>query len=117
MEDTKSFLITYDKQDPVTNNFRCWVYKRIGFRNYLMSRGRGNQCSKMQSAESSLPEEGASLLLELTEDELQFDVCPMSWDDGRNPYANPAVLDVYARGSRPGLIGCFLSILLVTFSY
>ncbi|VDP72301.1 unnamed protein product [Echinostoma caproni] len=89
----------------VTNNFRCWVYKRIGFRNYLMSRGRGNQCSKMQTAESSLPEEGASLLLELIEDELQFDVCPMSWDDGRNPYANPAVLDVYARGAPFASVG------------
>ncbi|VDQ11250.1 unnamed protein product [Trichobilharzia regenti] len=64
-----------------------------------MSRGRGNRCSKMQTAESSLPQEGASLLLELTEDEYQFDVCPMSWDDGRNPYANPAILDVYADGS------------------
>nr|CAH8864852.1 unnamed protein product [Trichobilharzia regenti] len=99
MEDTKSFLVTYDKQDPVTNNFRCWIYKRLGFRTYLMSRGRGNRCSKMQTAESSLPQEGASLLLELTEDEYQFDVCPMSWDDGRNPYANPAILDVYADGS------------------
>ncbi|KER33712.1 hypothetical protein T265_00400 [Opisthorchis viverrini] len=102
MEDTKSFLITHDKQDPVTNNFRCWVYKRVGFRNYLMSRGRGNQCSKIQTAESSLPEEGASLLLELTEDELQFDVCPMSWDDGRNPYASQDVLDVYGVATHKG---------------
>ncbi|CAH8614613.1 unnamed protein product [Heterobilharzia americana] len=72
MEDTKSFLVTYDKEDPVTNNFRCWIYKRLGFRTYLMSRGRGNRCSKIQTAESSLPQEGASLLLELTEDEYQL---------------------------------------------
>ena len=65
-----------------------------------MSRGQGNRCSKIQTAESSLPSEGASLLLELVEDELQFDVCPMSWDDGRNPYANPAVLDVYGGATR-----------------
>lgn len=50
----------------------------------------------MQTAESSLPEEGASLRLELTEDEYEFDVCPMNYDDGRNPYVNPAVLNVYA---------------------
>ncbi|VEL34237.1 unnamed protein product [Protopolystoma xenopodis] len=99
MEDTKSFLITYDKEDPVTYNFRCWVYKRLSFHNYVMSRGRGNKCDKIQTAESSMPDEGASLLLEMTDDELQFDVCPQSWDEGKNPYATPAVLNVYAIGS------------------
>ena len=53
----------------------------------------------MQTAESSLPEEGASLRLELMEDEYEFDVCPMNYDDGRNPYVNPAVLNVYAHAS------------------
>ncbi|CAH8587711.1 unnamed protein product, partial [Dicrocoelium dendriticum] len=112
MEDTKSILITYDKQDPVMNNFRCWVYKRVAFRNYLMSRGQGNRCSKIQTAESSMPEEGASLLLELTEDELQFDVCPMSWDDGRNPYSNPAILDVYSASNRKTLVGSAIFVIM-----
>lgn len=87
----------------------------MGFRNYLMSRGRGNRCSKIQTAESSLPQEGASLLLELVEDEYQFDVCPMSWDDGRNPYANPAVLDVYAGSNslNGGLMQIYFCIFII----
>ncbi|VDL88987.1 unnamed protein product [Schistocephalus solidus] len=86
--------------EKVTNRFRCWVYRRLSLRTYAMSRSLGNQCGKMQTAESSLPEEGASLRLELTENEYEFDVCPMAFDDGKNPYANPAVLNVYAPGSR-----------------
>ncbi|KAL7056002.1 hypothetical protein AAHC03_020698 [Spirometra sp. Aus1] len=100
MEDTKSYLITYDREDPVTNRFRCWVYQRLSLRTYAMSRSLGNRCGKMQTAESSLPEEGASLRLELVENEYEFDVCPMAFDDGKNPYANPAVLNVYAPGCR-----------------
>ncbi|VDN08752.1 unnamed protein product [Dibothriocephalus latus] len=100
MEDTKSYLITYDREDPVNNRFRCWVYQRLSLRTYAMSRSLGNQCGKMQTAESSLPEEGASLRLELVENEYEFDVCPMAFDDGKNPYANPAVLNVYAPGCR-----------------
>ncbi|VDD76438.1 unnamed protein product [Mesocestoides corti] len=104
MEDTKSYLITYDREDPVTNRFRCWVYQRLSLRSYAMSRSLGNQCGKTQTAESSLPEEGASLRLELMEDEYEFDVCPMNYDDGRNPYANPAVLNVYAHAPRAVLV-------------
>ncbi|VDM32688.1 unnamed protein product [Hydatigera taeniaeformis] len=86
MEDTKSYLITYDREDPVSNRFRCWVYQRLSMRSFAMSRSLGNRCGKTQTAESSTPEEGVSLRLELMEDEYEFDVCPMNYDDGRNPY-------------------------------
>ncbi|KAL3319457.1 hypothetical protein Ciccas_001887 [Cichlidogyrus casuarinus] len=100
MEDTKSHLITYDRADPVLRNFRCWIYKRIGLRSYLMSRGRGNRCEKIQTAESSLPHEGASLLLELTDDEYLFDVCPMAYDDAHDENSKLAVLNLYNSASK-----------------
>ncbi|KAH9278079.1 hypothetical protein ECG_08909 [Echinococcus granulosus] len=117
MEDTKSYLITYDREDPVSNRFRCWVYQRLSMRSFAMSRSLGNRCGKMQTAESSLPEEGASLRLELMEDEYEFDVCPMNYDDGRNPYVNPAVLNVYAHAitvTPPSLVIIFGLILIET---
>lgn len=98
MEDTKSFLITYDPEDPVVHNFRCWVYRRMELSYYKMSRSQGSHCSKIQTADSSGPETGASLLLELQQNELEFDACPMSFDDGTNPYANPSVFNVYSHG-------------------
>lgn len=81
-----------------------------------MSRSLGNQCGKMQTAESSLPEEGASLRLELTEDEYEFDVCPMNYDDGRNPYANPAVLNVYAHATLVEISYCSTILLTIFIS-
>lgn len=67
---------------------------------YKLSRSLGSHCSKIQTAESSDPSMGASLQLELTQNELEFDACPMSFDDGTNPYANPAVFKVYSGSTR-----------------
>lgn len=79
-------------------------------RSFAMSRSLGNRCGKTQTAESSSPEEGASLRLELMEDEYEFDVCPMNYDDGRNPYVNPAVLNVYAHAGTVTPPSLFISI-------
>ena len=105
MEDTKSYLITYDPVDVVNHHFRCWVYKRIGFNTYVMSRSTGGSCNKLQTAESSTPDTGASLKFELTNNELEFDSCPMKFNDGTDPYNNPALFTVFS-GAPPSGLRC-----------
>lgn len=69
MEDTKSILITYDPDDPVSKNFRCWVYRRLSYHTYAMSRSAGSFCRAEQTAISNNTEEGVSLHLELHSNE------------------------------------------------
>jgi hypothetical protein len=65
-----------------------------------MSRSLSGQCAKYQTAFSQIPSEGSSLRLEMIENELEFDNCPMRFDDGRDPYANPAVMEVFSGSNR-----------------
>jgi hypothetical protein len=87
MEDLKSYLITYDPDDPVSRSFRCWVYRRTDYKQILMSRSVRARCPAEQSPYSNTPDEGASLLLELYLNEREFDGCPINFDDGKDPYA------------------------------
>ena len=96
MEDAKSFLITYDPDDPISKHFRCWVYKRVGYHIYRMSRSTSGHCFASQTDESQTADEGASLMLELTENEREFDGCPMKFVDGHDPYSNAMKLEVFS---------------------
>ncbi len=69
MEDLRSMMITYDPDDPISQNFRCWVYRRIDYKNYLMSRSTRARCGVNQTASSYSPYDGASVLLSLTDNE------------------------------------------------
>ncbi|PAA94272.1 hypothetical protein BOX15_Mlig027224g1, partial [Macrostomum lignano] len=99
MEDAKSYLITYDPDDPVVGNFRCWIYRRTGLRTYRLSRSMASKCMPQQISSSAYPEESASLMLELTENERLFDNCPMKFNDGKDPYRYIFQFDVFAGAS------------------
>ncbi|KAI3386045.1 hypothetical protein SNEBB_001849 [Seison nebaliae] len=67
-EDSRSYMITYDQEAPF-HSFRCWVYERSDLRTIKLSRAIGSSCGFDQRSTSSLPSEGADLLLELEENE------------------------------------------------
>jgi hypothetical protein len=113
MEDTRSHLITYDPEDVVPHHFRCWVYRRTSFHDYVLSRSLAGQCGKLQTAESFKSDEGASLLLEVTQNERQFDACPMDYDDGRDPYGNPSVIRVFSAADKKNIISSTRSLFLL----
>lgn len=121
MEDLKSYLITYDPDDPVSRNFRCWVYRRTDYKQILMSRSVRARCPAEQSPYSNTPDEGASLLLELYLNEREFDGCPINFDDGKDPYALINQLRILGGHALPaarpfGLVTLLLLSLLALFT-
>ncbi|XP_064605817.1 uncharacterized protein LOC135470711 [Liolophura sinensis] len=98
MEDMKSYLMTYDEEDAISN-FRCWVYKRISWTEIVLSRSARATCDPRQEATSYTPDQGASLSLELSESERLFDMCPQRYDDGYYPYRKPLAIYVMAGSS------------------
>ncbi|ELT95510.1 hypothetical protein CAPTEDRAFT_179956 [Capitella teleta] len=85
MEDMRSYMVTYDEEDAVTQ-FRCWVYERLDWRDVIMSRATRAKCGITQTATSYLAKDGASLALVLKENERLFDSCPQRFDAGVDPY-------------------------------
>lgn len=84
-ENSRSYLVTFERDEPF-NRFRCWVYERRDLFTIFISRSIGSACGFNQTSESYLPQDGADLALELTENERIHDNCPIRYDDGRNPY-------------------------------
>ena len=67
-ENARSFLVTYEKEDALSP-FRCWVYNRIGYQRLLLSRGAASYCGIQQEPDSANWTYGASLALDLYENE------------------------------------------------
>ncbi|KAK2182820.1 hypothetical protein NP493_335g04014 [Ridgeia piscesae] len=115
MEDMRSYLITYDEEDPVTK-FRCWVYERLDWRVMVISRSTTAACGVDQTAKSFRYEEGASLFLQLQESERDYDDCPQRYDTGADPYIKQAKIFVMAAADRHSapLLGslCLLSLVI-----
>ncbi|CAF4021978.1 unnamed protein product, partial [Adineta steineri] len=84
-EDSRSYLITYDRDDPYIN-FKCWVYERMDLFKIYLSRSAGSFCGFNQTSESYKSQDGADLKIELDEAERIHDDCPIRYDDGRNPW-------------------------------
>ncbi|CAF0818567.1 unnamed protein product [Rotaria sordida] len=84
-EDSRSYLITYDRDDPYIN-FKCWVYERIDLFKIYLSRSAGSFCGFNQTSQSYEAQDGADLKIELEEAERIHDDCPIRYDDGRNPW-------------------------------
>ncbi|CAF4547228.1 unnamed protein product [Rotaria sp. Silwood2] len=84
-EDSRSYLITYDRDDPYIN-FKCWVYERIDLFKIYLSRSAGSFCGFNQTSQSFEAQDGADLKIELEEAERIHDDCPIRYDDGRNPW-------------------------------
>lgn len=80
LEDMRSYLITYDEEDAVSQ-YRCWVYERISWTQLVMSRSETARCPKQQTA-YSYTTDGARFVMELTEAERLFDDCPQRFDAG-----------------------------------
>lgn len=93
MEDLRSYLITYDDEDAVSN-FRCWVYERITWTEVILSRGVRGKCKRSQTAHSSEASDGVSLKLEMHESERLYDDCPQRFDPGYDPYKKPMTIYV-----------------------
>ncbi|GAB1605325.1 uncharacterized protein LOC115222299 [Argonauta hians] len=118
MEDLRSYLITYDDEDAVSN-FRCWVYERTSWTTLIMSRAANAKCKKEQTA-YSFQSDGATLKLELYENERLYDDCPQRFDHGFDPYKKPNTIYVLNRSVRHEvtfstivlLVGCSLLLLL-----
>lgn len=92
LEDMKSYMITYDMEDAVSN-FRCWVYERSDWRDIHASRAIKAACSPQQTAYSSSSDTGASLGLVLKERERLWDSCPQRYSTGADPYSQ--VMDIF----------------------
>ncbi|CAF2220699.1 unnamed protein product [Rotaria magnacalcarata] len=98
-EDSRSYLITYDRDDPYIN-FKCWVYERIDYDKIYLSRSAGSFCGFNQTSQSYEAKDGADLKIELEEAERIHDDCPIRYDDGRNPWQLiDEFLFYYASGS------------------
>jgi len=67
-ENQLSYLVTYDTEDSVAI-FRCWVYERLGWKDIRMSRALRAACGPNQTPRSYSEAEGASLRLDLHENE------------------------------------------------
>ncbi|CAF4207125.1 unnamed protein product [Rotaria socialis] len=67
-EDSRSYLITYDRDDPYIN-FKCWVYERIDYDKIYLSRSAGSFCGFNQTSQSYEAQDGADLKIELEEAE------------------------------------------------
>ena len=67
-EDSRSYLITYDQDDPYTT-FKCWVYERMDLLKISLSRSAGSFCGFNQTSRSYRPEDGADLRIDLEEAE------------------------------------------------
>lgn len=111
LEDMRSYMITYDEEDAVSQ-FRCWVYERLDWRDMILSRATRAQCGKRQTARSYTPEEGASLHLELKESERNFDSCPQRYDTGADPYKK--LEKIYVVGAASSLHYSILTLVIVT---
>ncbi|CAF4685329.1 unnamed protein product [Rotaria sp. Silwood1] len=82
-EDSRSYLITYDRDDPYIN-FKCWVYERIDLFKIYLSRSAGSFCGFNQTSQSYEAQDGADLKIELDEAERIHDDCPIRYDDGHS---------------------------------
>ncbi|XP_046543445.1 uncharacterized protein LOC124253673 [Haliotis rubra] len=113
MEDMKSYLITYDEEDAISE-FRCWVYERLSWTDIVMSRAQTARCPRDQKA-SSYQLEGTGLSMELYENERLYDDCPQRFDPGIDPYRKPTVIYVLSSATYPSLkFSLFISVLTLT---
>ncbi|XP_014775619.1 uncharacterized protein LOC106872953 [Octopus bimaculoides] len=95
MEDLRSYLITYDDEDAISN-FRCWVYERLSWTSLIMSRAANAKCKREQTAHSALGD-GSTLRVELAESERLYDDCPQRFDHGFDPYRKPNTIYILNR--------------------
>ena len=86
-ENLISYLVTFDPSDPVSA-YRCWVYLRIGETEIRLSQAVGSACGLHQTFHSHSFEEGAAVALNLSLHDRFNDLCPMYYDDGRDPWAS-----------------------------
>ncbi|CAG2194472.1 unnamed protein product [Mytilus edulis] len=115
MEDYKSYLITWDEEDAISN-FRCWVYERLSWTDVMMSRSQNARCVPDQRADSfQIP--GTGLALKLTESERLFDDCPQRFDPGLDPYRKPTIIYILNKSAAvtPSIIIISILSLLLTF--
>ncbi|XP_067938193.1 uncharacterized protein [Watersipora subatra] len=115
-ENQQSYLVTHDTEDPVAP-FRCWVYERLGWKDIRMSRALRAACGPSQTPRSSTDAEGASLQLELHENEREFDDCPQRFLDGRDPYMKATMVYILSAASTStcSLALTFASVCLTLF--
>lgn len=67
-ENSKSYLITYDPNDP-GGIYRCWVYRLADINRVLMSQAMGSFCDFKQDAWSSNYTHGATVAVDMIENE------------------------------------------------
>ena len=76
-ENSRSYMITFDRDEPF-HKFRCWIYERRDLFTIYLSRSIGSACGFNQTSSSYMPEDGADLFLELTENERIRKLCHYS---------------------------------------
>ncbi|ESN92410.1 hypothetical protein HELRODRAFT_115911 [Helobdella robusta] len=99
LEDMKSYMVTYDMEDAVSN-FRCWVYERKDWRDLYASRAIKAACAPQQTAYSYNSQTGASLGLVLKESERLWDSCPQRYSTGADPYTNDLQIFIVAGATK-----------------
>ncbi|XP_063433389.1 uncharacterized protein LOC134715256 [Mytilus trossulus] len=106
MEDYKSYLITWDEEDAISN-YRCWVYERLSWTDVMMSRSQNARCPPEQTADS-YQLDGTGLSLKLTESERLFDDCPQRFDPGLDPYRKPTIIYILNKANGSTSSYCLL---------
>ncbi|KAF6035131.1 hypothetical protein EB796_006554 [Bugula neritina] len=113
-ENQLSYLVTYDTEDSVAI-FRCWVYERLGWKDIRMSRALRAACGPNQTPRSYSEAEGASLRLDLHENEREFDDCPQKFLDGRDSYMRASTVYILSASTK-SVVNTYLLIMLITLS-